>query len=69
MSDKYGDAREELGRMLERKEILEELLPHIDTVILLRNGQEKGSVGRDIYTVVIDTLIFVAKSIQTRGAK
>ena len=37
MSDKYGDAREELGRMLERKEILQEVIQHIDTCRFLRD--------------------------------
>ncbi len=67
MSDKYGDAREELGRMIERKEILEEVLSHIDVCMNLRNGLEKKSVERGTYTTIIDSLLFVAKRIQARG--
>lgn len=67
MSDKYGDAREELGRMIERKEILEGLLSHIDACMNLRNGLESNSVERVTYTTVIDALLFVAKTIQARG--
>lgn len=67
MSDKYGDAREELGRMIERKEILEEVLSHIDVCMNLRKGLEKNSVERGTYTTIIEALLFVAKRIQARG--
>ncbi len=67
MSDKYGDAREELGRMLERKEILQEVIQHIDTCRFLRDQQAKNSVQRETYNLVIDTLLHVGKTIQKRG--
>ncbi|QXL90486.1 hypothetical protein [Salmonella phage NINP13076] len=67
MSDRYGDSREELGRMIERKEIIEDILKEIDTCRYLRDKQAKNSVQRETYNLVIDTLIHVGKKIQERG--
>ncbi|MBL5840953.1 hypothetical protein I4U30_22045 [Enterobacter asburiae] len=67
MSDEYGDAREELGKMLERKEIMEEIISQIDTCRFLRDKEPKNSVSRGKYNLVIDTLLHVAKTIQVRG--
>ena len=67
MSDEYGDAREELGKMLERKEILEEILSDIDLCIQIRNGAEKGSQERANCSLIIDVLIHAAQKIQKRG--
>lgn len=67
MSDKYGDAREELGRMLERKEILEEILGHIDVCRDLRKEWGKGTPQEGVYTTIIDAMLFLAKRVQARG--
>uniref|UniRef100_A0AAU8GEE1 Uncharacterized protein n=1 Tax=Salmonella phage vB_SEnST11_KE22 TaxID=3161173 RepID=A0AAU8GEE1_9CAUD len=69
MSDKYGNAREELGKMIERKEIIEDILKEIDTCRHLRDKQVINSTQREIYNLVIDTLIHVGKKIQERGVK
>ena len=67
MSDEYGDAREELGKMLERKEIMEEIISQIDTCRFLRDKEPKNSAARGKYNLVIDTLLHVGKTIQARG--
>lgn len=67
MSDKYGDAREELGKMLERKEIMEEVIREIDFCRALRDKEPKNSPGREKYNLVIDTLLHIGKTIQKRG--
>ncbi|ADP02570.1 hypothetical protein GECvBMG_gp187 [Salmonella phage GEC_vB_MG] len=67
MCEKYGDAREELGRMIERKEILEEILSDIDLCMQIRNGAEKGSQERANCSLLIDALIHTAQKIQKRG--
>lgn len=67
MSDEYGDAREELGKMLERKEIMEEVIREIDFCRVLRDKEPKNSPGREKYNLVIDTLLHIGKTIQKRG--
>ncbi len=69
MADEYGDCREKLGRMLERKEIMEGLMKQIDVCIMVRDQQKKNSLARETYTLVVDSLMFVAKSIQRRGVE
>lgn len=67
MCEKYGDAREELGRMIERKEILEGILSDIDLCMQIRNEAKKGSQERANCSLLIDGLIHIAQKIQKRG--
>lgn len=69
MSDSYGEAREELGRMLERREILDQILTLIDTTRMLRNKLPVGSAERTYFTNTIDAFMHVAQGIQRRDEK